>query len=247
MDAYWRAANYPSVGQIYLLDNPLLLEPLAPEHIKPRLLGHWGTTPGLNFIYAHMNRAILRHGLDVIFVMGPGHGGPAAFAAAYLERSRYRSRALSRADRLEYRRDDEATPGSVGPARRVPDDVGRRDLLAQAPQDERERFALELFVYAARKQLGAMIAVLGGIDGLVFTGGVGEGSPEIRAGICAPFAFAGLVLRPAAQCARGDGHLGRGRSEASRRGPHGREPHDRQTRPRIRASERPKRLTLRAE
>ena len=85
IDAYWRAANYLSVGQIYLLANPLLREPLKPEHIKPRLLGHWGTTPGLNFIYAHMNRAIRNWDLDAIYIMGPGHGGPAAVANAYLE------------------------------------------------------------------------------------------------------------------------------------------------------------------
>lgn len=85
IDAYWRAANYLSVGQIYLLDNPLLREPLKPEHIKPRLLGHWGTTPGLNFVYAHMNRAIRNWDLDAIYVLGPGHGGPAAVANAYLE------------------------------------------------------------------------------------------------------------------------------------------------------------------
>src|SRR5574338_1572867 len=85
IDAYWRAANYLSVGQIYLLANPLLREPLALEHIKPRLLGHWGTTPGLNFIYAHLNRIIRRHDLDVIYIAGPGHGGPAMVANAYLE------------------------------------------------------------------------------------------------------------------------------------------------------------------
>ncbi|MFI5015387.1 MAG: phosphoketolase [Hyphomicrobiales bacterium] len=85
IDAYWRAANYLSVGQIYLLDNPLLREPLKPEHIKPRLLGHWGTTPGLNFIYAHLNRVIRAHDLNVIFVCGPGHGGPGMVANAYLE------------------------------------------------------------------------------------------------------------------------------------------------------------------
>jgi xylulose-5-phosphate/fructose-6-phosphate phosphoketolase len=83
--AWWRAANYLSVGQIYLLDNPLLREPLLPEHIKPRLLGHWGTTPGLNFIYAHLNRAIMERDLDTIYVMGPGHGGPGPVAAAWLE------------------------------------------------------------------------------------------------------------------------------------------------------------------
>jgi xylulose-5-phosphate/fructose-6-phosphate phosphoketolase len=85
LDAYWRAANYLSVGQIYLLDNPLLREPLAAEHVKPRLLGHWGTTPGLNLIYAHMNRAILQRDLDAIYITGPGHGGPGLVANAYLE------------------------------------------------------------------------------------------------------------------------------------------------------------------
>ena len=87
VDAYWRAANYLSVGQIYLLDNPLLEEPLQPEHVKPRLLGHWGTTPGLNFIYAHLNRLISRHDLDMIYIAGPGHGGPALVANAWLEGS----------------------------------------------------------------------------------------------------------------------------------------------------------------
>jgi xylulose-5-phosphate/fructose-6-phosphate phosphoketolase len=85
IDAYWRAANYLSVGQIYLLDNPLLRQRLRPEHVKSRLLGHWGTTPGLNFIYAHMNRVIRNWDLDAIYVIGPGHGGPAAVANAYLE------------------------------------------------------------------------------------------------------------------------------------------------------------------
>lgn len=85
VDSYWRAANYLSVGQIYLLDNPLLAEPLSAEHIKPRLLGHWGTTPGLNLIYAHLNRIIRQRDADVIYVTGPGHGGPALVANAYLE------------------------------------------------------------------------------------------------------------------------------------------------------------------
>ncbi len=85
IDAYWRAANYLSVGQIYLFDNPLLKTPLLRQHIKPRLLGHWGTTPGLNFIYAHLNRLIKKHDLDMIYVTGPGHGGPALVANAYLE------------------------------------------------------------------------------------------------------------------------------------------------------------------
>jgi xylulose-5-phosphate/fructose-6-phosphate phosphoketolase len=83
--AYWRAANYLSVGQIYLYANPLLREPLELKHIKPRLLGHWGTTPGLNFIYVHLNRLIKLHDLDVVYVAGPGHGGPGMVANTYLE------------------------------------------------------------------------------------------------------------------------------------------------------------------
>ena len=85
IDAYWRAANYLSVGQIYLFDNPLLKQPLTKDHIKPRLLGHWGTTPGLNFIYVHLNRMIRKHDLNMIYVIGPGHGGPGIVANAYLE------------------------------------------------------------------------------------------------------------------------------------------------------------------
>lgn len=85
IDAYWRAANYLSVGQIYLMDNPLLREPLKPEQVKPRLLGHWGTTPGLNFIYAHLNREICQRDLNVIYLAGPGHGGPAIVANVWLE------------------------------------------------------------------------------------------------------------------------------------------------------------------
>src|SRR5215468_9448548 len=85
VDALWRAANYLSVGQIYLFDNPLLTQPLERRHIKPRLLGHWGTTPGLNFIYVHLNRIIAAHDLDMIYIIGPGHGGPALVAQAYLE------------------------------------------------------------------------------------------------------------------------------------------------------------------
>jgi xylulose-5-phosphate/fructose-6-phosphate phosphoketolase len=87
MHAYWRAANYLSVGQIYLKDNPLLEEPLRLEHIKPRLLGHWGTTPGLNFLYVHLNRLITENDLDMMYVIGPGHGGPGVVAATYLEGS----------------------------------------------------------------------------------------------------------------------------------------------------------------
>ena len=87
IDAYWRAANYLSVGQIYLYDNPLLTEPLKLEHVKPRLLGHWGTTPGLNFIYVHCNRAIVKYDLNMIYVCGPGHGGPGMVANSWLEGS----------------------------------------------------------------------------------------------------------------------------------------------------------------
>src|SRR4051794_4111600 len=85
IDAYWRAANYLSVGQIYLYDNPLLKKPLKIEHVKPRLLGHWGTTPGLNFLYVHLNRVIKNQDLNAIFIAGPGHGGPAVVAQTYLE------------------------------------------------------------------------------------------------------------------------------------------------------------------
>jgi hypothetical protein len=85
VDAYWRAANYLAVGQIYLVGNPLLREPLAPEHVKPRLLGHWGTTPGLNLLYAHLSRVIAARGRDLVFITGPGHGGPGLVANAWLE------------------------------------------------------------------------------------------------------------------------------------------------------------------
>jgi len=85
INAYWRAANYLSAGQIYLLDNPLLKRPLEIADVKPRLLGHWGTTPGLNFVYVHMNRVIRKNDLNAIYVTGPGHGGPGIVANTYLE------------------------------------------------------------------------------------------------------------------------------------------------------------------
>jgi xylulose-5-phosphate/fructose-6-phosphate phosphoketolase len=85
IDAWWRAANYLAVGQIYLMENPLLREPLRPEHVKPRLLGHWGTTPGLNFVYVHLNRVIRARDLEAMYVIGPGHGGPSPVANSYLE------------------------------------------------------------------------------------------------------------------------------------------------------------------
>src|SRR3954468_8121384 len=85
LDAWWRAANYLTVGQIYLRENPLLREPLRPSHIKPRLLGHWGTSPGLSLIYAHLNRLIVKRNADAIFLAGPGHGGPALIANVWLE------------------------------------------------------------------------------------------------------------------------------------------------------------------
>ena len=83
--AWWRAANYLAVGQIYLLDNPLLRRDLIPDDVKPRLLGHWGTTPGLNFVYVHLNRIIREQDVNALFMVGPGHGGPAAVASAYLD------------------------------------------------------------------------------------------------------------------------------------------------------------------
>ncbi|HSN08266.1 MAG TPA: hypothetical protein VLS85_04465, partial [Hanamia sp.] len=85
INAYWRAANYLAVGQIYLRDNPLLREPLKPEDIKAMLLGHWGTTPGQNFIYVHLNRLIKQHQLNMIYIAGPGHGAPAIVGNVYLE------------------------------------------------------------------------------------------------------------------------------------------------------------------
>src|SRR5215210_8628719 len=86
LDAWWRAANYLAVGQIYMLDNALLREPLRPEHTKPRLLGHWGTTPGLNFIHVHLNRVIRKHDLNMLYITGPGHSGPGIVANVYLDR-----------------------------------------------------------------------------------------------------------------------------------------------------------------
>src|SRR6185312_152842 len=85
MDKWWRAANYLTVGQIYLQENALLREPLRAEHVKPRLLGHWGTSPGLSLLYVHVNRLIRAHGLDAIFLAGPGHGGPAVIASTWLD------------------------------------------------------------------------------------------------------------------------------------------------------------------
>src|SRR6476620_9510672 len=87
LDAHWRAANYLSAGQIYLMTNPLLREPLLPEHIKPRLLGHWGTSPGLNLVYTHLNRVIKGRGIDALCIWGPGHGGPSVLANSWLEGS----------------------------------------------------------------------------------------------------------------------------------------------------------------
>ena len=98
LDGYWRAANYLAVGQIYLMANPLLTEPLRPEHVKPRLLGHWGTTPGLNFLWAHLDRAIITHDLDMMIVIGPGHGGPAA-AGQHLAGGQLQRRVPERAAR----------------------------------------------------------------------------------------------------------------------------------------------------
>ena len=121
--AWWRAANYLSVGQIYLLDNPLLREPLKPEHIKPRLLGHWGTTPGLNFVYVHMNRMIRALDLDAIYVMGPGHGGPATVANAWLEGTLTRDVPL---DQPRREGDAAAVPPVLVPGRR-PEPCRARD------------------------------------------------------------------------------------------------------------------------
>jgi len=116
IDAYWRAANYLSVGQIYLLDNPLLRQPLKKEHVKPRLLGHWGTTPGLNFIYAHCNRIIKNHDLNMIYIAGPGHGGPGLVANTWLEGSysEFYSNISTDADGIKRLFKQFSFPGGVG-------------------------------------------------------------------------------------------------------------------------------------
>ena len=116
IDAYWRAANYLSVGQIYLLDNPLLKQPLKKEHVKPRLLGHWGTTPGLNFIYAHCNRIINDHDLNMIYIAGPGHGGPGMVANTWLEGSysEFYSNISTDADGMRRLFKQFSFPGGVG-------------------------------------------------------------------------------------------------------------------------------------
>src|SRR5215469_1193083 len=118
INAYWRAANYLSVGQIYLYDNPLLRRPLTKEDVKPRLLGHWGTTPGLNFIYTHLNRLINNHDLDVIFVTGPGHGGPGLVANAYMEGTYTEVYPNISRDEEEWR--PEAGPAGLRAGRRAP-------------------------------------------------------------------------------------------------------------------------------
>lgn len=116
IDAYWRAANYLSVGQIYLLDNPLLKQPLKKEHVKPRLLGHWGTTPGLNFIYAHCNRIIKKYDLNLIYIAGPGHGGPGLVANTWLEGSysEFYSNISTDADGMQRLFKQFSFPGGIG-------------------------------------------------------------------------------------------------------------------------------------
>ena len=131
MHAYWRAANYLSVGQIYLQDNALLELPLKLEHVKPRLLGHWGTTTGLNFLYVHLNRLIKDNDLNMIYV------------------------------------------------------IGRHSRMA--------RLAIDMFCYSVRKQIAAMMAALGGVDLIVFTGGIGEKDGEVRVSICAGPSWVGVA------------------------------------------------------
>src|SRR5437763_1637191 len=104
VDAYWRAANYLTIGQIYLLDNPLLREPLKADHVKPRLLGHWGTSPGQNLLYVHLNRLIKRHDAEIIYLSGPGHGGPAIVARAHPARPHTESNRAVPADPAATRR-----------------------------------------------------------------------------------------------------------------------------------------------
>ena len=261
IDAYWRAANYLAVGQIYLLGNPLVREPLELQHIKPRLLGHWGTTPGLNFVYAHLNRVIRPRDLDMIYVAGPGHGGPGMVANVYLEGT-YSEVYPNVSDDTEGMlgpdcgrvviahlgsgasmaavhdglpidttmaftptaglmmgtRTGDLDPGIIVHLLRdhgmnagevehlVNNESGLRgvsgstadvrSLLEAGARDARADRAITMFGRTARKAIGALAAVLGGIDQLVFTGGIGEHAPVVRAEICAGLEYLGVVIDP---------------------------------------------------
>ena len=144
IDAYWRAANFLSVGQIYLRANPLVREPLTLDHVKPRLLGHWGTTPGLNFVYVHMNRLIRNHDLDAIFVAGPGHGGPGVVANTYLEGTY--SEVYP-----DVSRDVEGLARPLGPVGRVHGDDAEGDLGQGASGEEEAVNAL--FIAATKTRV----------------------------------------------------------------------------------------------
>ena len=195
LDAYWRTANYLSAGQIYLMANPLLAEPLRTEHIKPRLLGHWGTSPGLNFIWAHLSRAITAHGTEMMIVIGPGHGGPAALANTWLEGSYsevYPSVPLNAAGMHTLFRQF-SFPGGV-PSHVAPETPGSiheggaiQDRARSGGSGERARWPL-------RAQIAAMTAALGGLDILVFTGGIGEHQAQTRAEAASGLGFQGVAV-----------------------------------------------------
>ncbi|HET7503494.1 MAG TPA: hypothetical protein VFK02_20875 [Kofleriaceae bacterium] len=217
IDAYWRAANYLTVGQFYLLANPLLREPLRTEHIKPRLLGHWGTSPGLNLIYAHLNRVIRRRA--VIAHLGSG----ASMVALCDGRSVETTMGFSPAGGLVM----STRSGDLDPAlmvylldhghdarsveRLIHHEAGlhalsettsdMRRLLAARAADPRAALAVDAFCYHARKAVGALAAVLGGIDTLVFTGGIGQHAAEVRGEICRGLAHLGIALDDARNAA----------------------------------------------
>ena len=169
MDAYWRAANYLSVGQIYLYDNPLLKQPLAKEHIKPRLLGHWGTTPGLNFIYVHLNRVIKKHDLDMIYITGPGHGGPGLVANAYLEGTYSEVYPNISAGRGGH----EAAVHAVLVSRRHPQPRGARDARARSTRAASSAMPLSHAYGAAFDNPDLIVACVVG-DGEAETGRAGD-------------------------------------------------------------------------
>jgi hypothetical protein len=164
LDAYWRASNYLTVGQIYLLDNPLLREPLKADHIKPRLLGHWGTSPGQNLIYVHLNRLIKRHDADVIYLSGPGHGGPAIVAQVYLEGHVLGDLSRRVAGR---RRHAQALP-AVLDARRYPEPRERHDTRID-PRGRRARLRARARLRRRLRQPDLIVAAVVG-DGEAETG-----------------------------------------------------------------------------
>ncbi|MEJ7583429.1 MAG: hypothetical protein WKF43_04920 [Acidimicrobiales bacterium] len=192
VEAWWRAANHLSVGQIYLMDNPLLREPLQAEHVKPRLLGHLWTVPGLNLVHAHLNRFIRARDLDAVFVAGPGHGGPSPNACAWLEGTY----------------SDVFTPldGLVMATRCGSLDAGAVLWLARHTDEdlpavlEHESGLSGLCGDSDMPNVirGGCVATLGGVDALVFTGGVGEHSYRLRELVGERLGWLGLAIDPQA-------------------------------------------------